>query len=67
MPTKKEIQFDKEAVLITLDQMQQALEVLSTTINRLQRYVKKHGPEYQSASADTAAMAQEVKLAKSMH
>lgn len=66
MPTKKEIQFDKEAVLITLDQMQQALEVLSTTINRLQRYVKKYGPEYETARPE-AVITTAIKQAKSMH
>lgn len=66
MPTKKEIQFDKEAVLITLDQMQQALEVLSTTINRLQRYVRKYGPEYETAPPE-AVITKAIKAAKSMH
>ena len=37
---------DPETVLVTLDQITQTIEVLSTVVTRLQRYVQTHVPPF---------------------
>lgn len=36
---------DPETILITLDQVNQTIEVLSNVVTRLQRYVQTHMPQ----------------------
>ncbi len=44
MPNKKP-SMDPETVLVTLDQINQTIEVLSSVVGRLQRYVQTHMPQ----------------------
>ena len=44
MPNKKP-PMDPETVLVTLDQLNQTIEVLSSVVSRLQRYVQTHMPQ----------------------
>ena len=44
MSTKKP-SMDPETVLVTLDQINQTIEVLSNVVGRLQRYVQTHMPQ----------------------
>lgn len=44
MSTKKP-SMDPETVLVTLEQINQTIEVLSSVVGRLQRYVQTHMPQ----------------------
>jgi hypothetical protein len=44
MSQKKPV-MDPETVLVTLDQINQTIEVLSSVVSRLQRYVQTHMPQ----------------------
>lgn len=43
--TNKKPPMDPETVLVTLDQINQTIEVLSSVVSRLQRYVQTHMPQ----------------------
>ncbi len=45
MPNRKQPPIDPETVLVTLDQINQTIEVLSGVVGRLQRYVQTHLPQ----------------------
>ncbi len=46
---------DPETVLITLDQINQTIEVLSSVVGRLQRYVQTHMPQQPQSELPFAA------------
>jgi hypothetical protein len=46
---------DPETVLITLDQINQTIEVLSNVVTRLQRYVQTHMPQEPQSELPFAA------------
>ena len=43
--SNKKPAMDPETVLVTLDQINQTIEVLSSVVGRLQRYVQTHMPQ----------------------
>ena len=43
--SNKKPSMDPETVLVTLDQINQTIEVLSSVVGRLQRYVQTHMPQ----------------------
>ena len=61
MSTKKP-SMDPETVLVTLEQINQTIEVLSSVVGRLHRYVQTHMPQQPFPAQNTSRVSK-----KSLH
>ena len=65
--SNKKPSMDPETVLVTLDQINQTIEVLSSVVGRLQRYVQTHMPQQPQSELPFPAQAPSRASKKSLH